>query len=83
MESAILIEAGFRGEVDRLVVVTAPLELRIARAMERDGADRRAVEQRIRAQISDEERCRQADCVIVNDGICGLIPQVMRILLDE
>ena len=36
MESAILLEAGFRGEVDKVVMVYAPLEVRIQRAVSRD-----------------------------------------------
>lgn len=80
MESAILIEAGFRNEVDRLVVVTAPMETRILRTMRRDNAPRESVEQRIRTQITDEQRIAQADFVIVNDGIRPLIPQVVQVL---
>ena len=80
MESAILIEAGFRQEVDRLVVVTAPLPTRIVRAMQRDHASRNAVEQRILAQMAEEDRCRQADFIICNDGVRPLIPQVIELV---
>lgn len=80
MESAILLEAGFRSEVDRVVVVTAPPEVRIARAMLRDAATRQAVERRIRAQMAEEERCGQADFVVCNDGVRPLIPQVVELV---
>lgn len=46
MESAILIEAGFAGEVDAVVLVYAPEELRIMRAMQRDTAPRELIERR-------------------------------------
>ena len=36
MESAILIEAGFAGEVDAVIMVYAPEEIRITRAMQRE-----------------------------------------------
>lgn len=80
MESAILIEAGFAGEVDAVVMVYAPEEVRITRAMLRDAASRELVERRVRSQMSDEEKCKQADFVIVNDGETPLIPQVLDLM---
>ena len=61
-------------------VVSAPLELRIQRTMERDGRDRAAVEARIQAQMDEREREERADYVIVNDGICPLLPQLEKML---
>lgn len=80
MESAILLEAGFAGEVDRIVMVYAPLEVRIARAVERDRSSRELIEQRIRSQMDDEEKRSRADEVIVNDGVAPLLPQVLDLL---
>ena len=80
MESAILLEAGFRREVDLVVMVYAPLEVRIRRAVQRDTSSREQIEQRIRCQMDDEEKRRQADYVIVNDGDSPLIPQVLAFL---
>lgn len=80
IESAILIEAGFRSEVDVLVAVCAPREVRLQRAMRRDGASKEAIERRIEAQLSDEERTGQADYVIENDGTLPLLPQVMNLI---
>lgn len=68
MESAILVEAGFAKAVDRLVVVEAPLALRIQRAMARDGASEEQVQARIRHQMTAEQLRAYADIVIVNDG---------------
>lgn len=80
MESAILLEAGFRNEVDVVVMVYAPLDVRIRRAMQRDAASRMQIEQRIRCQMDDEEKRRQADFVIVNDDEVPLIPQVLELI---
>ncbi len=80
IESAILLEAGFADEVDRVVMVYAPQEVRIARAMKRDGASREQILQRIRSQMDDDEKRKQADFVILNDGITPLIPQVVQLL---
>lgn len=80
IESAILIEAGFTAEVDKVLMVYAPREVRIARAIERDSSSRELIEQRIRSQMDDEVKRRQADFVIVNDGEKTLIPQVRELL---
>lgn len=80
IESAILIEAGFAGEVDVIVMVYAPEEVRISRAIRRDASSREQIEKRIRSQMSDEEKRGKADYVIVNDGETPLIPQVLHII---
>lgn len=80
MESAILIEAGFRDEVDFLVMVYAPLEVRVERAIKRDCSSRELVMKRIEAQMSDEAKRNQADFVIVNDDETPLIPQVLELI---
>ena len=80
LESAILFESGFDRHTDYVCVVSASLELRIQRTMERDGRDRAAVEARIQAQMDEREREERADYVIVNDGICPLLPQLEKML---
>ena len=72
MESAILVEAGFRSEVDFLVMVYAPLEVRVERAIKRDCSSREQVMKRIEAQMSDEVKRSHADFVIVNDDETAL-----------
>ena len=68
VESAILIEAGFADAVDCVVVVDAPTELRLQRAMQRDHATPEQVRERMSQQISDDERRRYATHIIINDG---------------
>lgn len=82
MESAILIEAGFAPEVDAVVMVYAPKEVRIRRAMKRDGASRKQIEQRIQNQMDDEVKRAKADYTIINDDKTPLIPQVFRLLFS-
>ena len=80
VESAILYEAGFQDTVDAVIMVYAPVELRIQRAMYRDGASEEQVWARIAAQMDDEEKRRRADFTVVNDGVQLLIPQLNRIV---
>lgn len=68
VESAILIEAGMRDSIDMLIVVEAPVELRILRAMERDGTTLEQVMARMRHQLSYEALRPIADYIIINDG---------------
>ncbi len=65
-ESAILFESGSYKDCDAVIVVTAPLEIRIARTMERDKIDRESVLQRVNNQISEEEKVKKSDYVIQN-----------------
>lgn len=80
IESAILVEAGFANEVDSIVMVYAPEEVRIARAVRRDASSRELIEKRIRSQMNDEEKRRYADFVIANDDATPLIPQVLELI---
>jgi len=68
IESAILVEACFTDLADKVIVVEAPLALRLQRVMERDGATEEQVRARMARQLSDEERRQSADLVILNDG---------------
>lgn len=80
MESAILIESGFADEVDVVVMVYAPLEIRIQRAVARDNSSRELIMKRIESQMNDEEKRKRADFVIVNDDDMPLIPQVLELI---
>ena len=65
VESAILYESGFDSLVDLVLYVDAPLDVRIRRAMRRDGASLAQVEARIARQDSEQGRSR-AHYVIFN-----------------
>lgn len=76
LESAILMESHFDDLCDELIIVTAPKEVRIQRACQRDKSTAEAVAQRIEAQLSDNDRLEIAyKCkgnshihIINNDG---------------
>lgn len=76
IESAILFESGFDRIVDVKLMVLAPLEIRLERAIARDHASREALERRIKSQMADEEKASRSDYVIHNDDRKALIPQV-------
>lgn len=82
MESAILFESGFDRAVDRVLMVYAPLEIRISRAMERDGVPEERVRERIAAQMDEELKCKRADFILTNDGINPVEPQLRQIIQE-
>ena len=81
LESAILFESGFDKRVDITIFVDAPLEVRIARTMARDGRNRKEVEARIANQNSTlAQNC--ADYIIINDTMEHLRQQVEKLYTD-
>ena len=80
MECAILYESAFDRLVDRVIVVTAPEEVRLQRIMQRDGiSEVKARKWMGRQWPQDKVRCH-ADFEIINDGKTPLIPQIEAIL---
>ncbi len=63
----LLIEAGMTDLVDRILVVEAGREDRIQRTLKRGDIDRQMVIQIMNSQLSDQERRRYADDLVVND----------------
>lgn len=80
IESAILIEAGFLDVVEKVVMVTAPIETRLERTMQRDYASRKSVLNRMARQMNEEEKKEKADYVINNEVNTPLIPQVCHVI---
>lgn len=79
-EAAILFESGAYKEVDRVVVVTAPKQLRIDRVCRRDGVMAQQVKERMANQMPEEELVSRADFVINNDEQQPLLPQVVELV---
>jgi len=78
-EAAIMFESGSDKQVDRVITVTAPLELKIARTINRDNITREQVLDRMKNQISDEEKLKRSWMEIMNDDEHLVIPQVTNI----
>ena len=79
-EAALLYESGGDKGLDKIIVVTASIEVRIARIQKRD--PQRSKEEIlgiISKQMPDEEKIKRADFLIYNDGETLLIPQVLRL----
>lgn len=78
-EAAILFESGSNKTVDVVITVTAPVDLRIKRVANRDNSDPQEIKKRIASQLTDEERTRLSDHVIINDDRTPVLPQVLKL----
>lgn len=79
-EAAILFESGSYQNCDYIITVTAPLEDRITRVMQRDNCSREQVLQRINAQWTDEERTAKSNFVIDNTTAQSAKNEIDKIL---
>lgn len=78
-EAAILFENNFNQMMDKVITVSAPLEIRLNRVIDRDKADRKDVLARMNHQWPDGQKEELSDFVINNDGSEMLLPQILRI----
>lgn len=76
-EAAIIFETGITADYDRIIHVSCPKEMAIDRVVKRDAIDGHSVLRRMQHQWPDEEKCRLADFIIMNDGQSLVIPQVI------
>ena len=79
VESAIMYESGLDRVVDYVVAVTAPMQVRIRRAVLRDNSSEKNIRNRMQHQMDDEALTAAADFVIVNDDKTLLWPQVLKL----
>lgn len=78
-EAALLFESNSYKLCDKSIMVYAPLEMRIARVMRRDGITRAEVESRNSKQFDDAKKLKMADYDIRNDDTQLVIPQVLAL----
>lgn len=78
-EAAILIETGAHKTMDRMILVTAPSEIKIQRVQNRDAVTRDEVLARMNRQWSDERKEEFADFVIHNDNHTMVLEQVLNV----
>ena len=80
LESAIMYESGISRLMDRVIVVTAPLEVRIRRVMQRDHISRSQVLAWMSKQLPQEQVATLADYELVNDGQADIEQQLNNII---
>ncbi|MAX69299.1 MAG: dephospho-CoA kinase [Flavobacteriales bacterium] len=78
-EAAILFESNSHIELDAVICVSAPLDLRIKRLLNRDDYSENEIKKRIDNQISQEKKEKLSDYIIVNDEKELLLPTIIKI----
>ena len=83
VEIPLLFEKGWEGRLQGTILVAAPLEERLKRAMARLGLSREEVLARERAQMPEEEKRRRATWVLENRGSLEDLRAQVQALLGE
>lgn len=78
-EAALMTAAGNNNMFHKVIVVKAPIDLRIKRIQARDERSEQEIIAIIARQISDEERLKIADYVIENDDKKSVLEQVLKL----
>jgi dephospho-CoA kinase len=78
-EAAIVFESGQTSLFDKIIAVTAPLEMKIERVMSRDKVSRENILDRINNQYTDEQINKKSDFIIINDNKEMILPQIINI----
>ncbi len=77
-ESAILFESNSYKKVNKIILVRAPLDIRMKRVCDRDNRTKEEVEKIIRNQINDTKLLKRVDYIINNNNEL-LTPQIIKI----
>ena len=75
-DAAILFESGADKTVNKSILVTAPIDIRIDRVKSRDGRTSEEIQSIIASQWSESRLMELVDFVVINDGNHSLIEQV-------
>jgi dephospho-CoA kinase len=78
-EAALMRAAGDNNLFDKVIVVNAPIDLRIKRIQQRDKRSEQEIKDIMARQISDEERLKIADYVVENDDNKPVLEQVLEL----
>lgn len=81
-EAAILFETATYKRMDANILIVAPEEMRIKRAIKRDDTIREDVLIRMNKQWSDEKKISLADFILVNDEKLPVIKQLEKIISE-
>ena len=79
-EVAILFETGGNKQCDKVILITAPKELRIKRAMKRDNLTKKDILVRINNQLPDSEKIKLSDFVVENINLNDTLLKIDEIL---
>lgn len=78
-EAALLFESGSYKDLDKVILVAAPEEIKIKRVVERDKTNEKAVKKIIESQMSENEKQQKSNYIINNDNTVLIIPHILEL----
>lgn len=78
-EAALIFEADAHKQLDYVIGVSAPFDLRLKRVMDRENITAEKVQARMDKQMDEEEKMKRCDFIIFNNEQQLLIPQVIEL----
>lgn len=79
-EAAILFESGSNNILDKIICVSAKEDIRIKRVMSRDKCDKNHVLSIMSKQMTQKEKEKLSDFIIINDDKRLLLPQIVDVI---
>jgi dephospho-CoA kinase len=83
LDAAVLLEAGWNENVDRIVYIEAPREIRLARVAERNGWSEADLTAREAAQWPAEMKKAKSDVILINEASSEDLQRQIDQLLEE
>lgn len=80
VDAAALLESDVRLDCEKIAVVFAPVDVRLKRIIERDNLSVSEAKRRIDVQMPDEFYLKNADIIIINDGIEDFDSEFQKLL---
>jgi len=81
-ESAILFEAGMNKRLDKILFVDVPYDIRLRRTLDRDNITKSEYDNRMKKQISSQEKIQMSNYIIDNSTSESKMEKVKLIYLD-
>lgn len=78
-EAAIMFESGAYKQLDSVILVYSPEDIRIQRVVYRDSTNKESVLSRMKNQMDDKEKMKLSNYIIYNDDEHSLIRQVLEL----
>jgi len=80
-EAALMYESKSYLQTDKMIMVYAPLSVRVQRVCKRDNTTPESVLSRIEKQLPDDEKIHKSHYIVFNDGIHDLYTQLEQVKL--
>ena len=78
----LLVETNGAKNFDRVIAISAPVDIRKQRLLNR-GMKEHEISKRLDSQVSDTEREKVADCVLINSGTLGELQSEVETLYEK